>query len=512
MCKFVDAPHHLCVYRKCSECGVERVGRRLRECLGMNVGKKVDWSKWEYVKEGKSLRMEKVTKSGTVDECVSELLQELGPLSRHVFNAEWQRKPLQSLKKELPEGWALATCDFAENFLCRFQDEPQSAHWAYRQVTLFPVVVFSRSGCGELRRDSLVFLSDDVRHDAHLAQVCVQQVLQYLSGIVDSLKKVVLVSDGCAAQFKSKLPFLFLSHTQVLNSSKVAIEKVFFGARHSKNDCDWCRDAVKRAVARDIASERVTVRNAQDMYTHCCKVLSASAEAGNCCHKVQQFFLIEKHQLERKVNSSMLTTVPGSRKMHHLRALAPGVLATRQLSCFCSSCMLDQYQSCLAADHVDEWEIVKLKYSGPNNCMPCIGPAPLTPEKAEMMQPLPSEASEVSSDSELEIPGQFSSDTESPVVSESEWTDNEERETNQPAETDSRPQTDQPTVFDQPTETDRITFFSCIGGELDGCNTFAEVQLVTQRWKEEMKRYVLPFPSVSGNEEVCAAFSICVRQ
>ena len=80
--------------------------------------------------------------------------------------------------------------------------------------------------------------------------------------------------------------------------------------------------------------------------------------------------------------------------------------------------------------------VVKLKYSGPNSCMPCISPAPLTPEKAEMMQPLPSEASEVSSDSELEIPGQFSSDGESPVVSESEWTDNDERETNQPTETD----------------------------------------------------------------------------
>ena len=65
-----------------------------------------------------------------------------------------------------------------------------------------------------------------------------------------------------------------------------------------------------------------------------------------------------------------------------------------------------------------------------------ISPAPLTPEEAEMMQPLPSEASEVFSDSELEIPGQFSSDSESPVVSESEWTDNDECETNQPTETD----------------------------------------------------------------------------
>ena len=48
---------------------------------------------------------------------------------------------LQSLERGLLEGWALATCDFAENFLCRFQEEPQSAHWAYRQVTLFSVVV-----------------------------------------------------------------------------------------------------------------------------------------------------------------------------------------------------------------------------------------------------------------------------------------------------------------------------------------------------------------------------------
>ena len=51
MCEFVDAPHLLCVDRKCSECGVERVGRRLRECLGTNVGKEVGWSKWEHVKE-----------------------------------------------------------------------------------------------------------------------------------------------------------------------------------------------------------------------------------------------------------------------------------------------------------------------------------------------------------------------------------------------------------------------------------------------------------------------------
>ena len=51
---------------------------------------------------GKSTRMEKVGKSGSVLECVTELLKELGPLYRHIFNSEWQRDHFQRLKENLP--------------------------------------------------------------------------------------------------------------------------------------------------------------------------------------------------------------------------------------------------------------------------------------------------------------------------------------------------------------------------------------------------------------------------
>ena len=95
-----------------------------------------------------------------------------------------------------------------------------------------------------------------------------QRVIEYLP-TVQHFKKVILVSDGCSAQFKSRLPFLYLSHTQAPGCSDMAIEKVFFGARHGKNDSDWCGGAVKRAVTRDIAAGSVTVRNAHDMYEHC---------------------------------------------------------------------------------------------------------------------------------------------------------------------------------------------------------------------------------------------------
>ncbi|XP_070184371.1 uncharacterized protein [Littorina saxatilis] len=69
----------------------------------------------------------KSTKKRQLTKSVKELHK------KHVFNAEWQRKQLQSLKAKLPEGWVIVTCDFAANFLCKFQDEPQSAHWGYSQ-------------------------------------------------------------------------------------------------------------------------------------------------------------------------------------------------------------------------------------------------------------------------------------------------------------------------------------------------------------------------------------------
>ena len=114
-----------CVNRKCSCCGVGRVQVRLERELGDQLDQQIKWSKWEMVKMAKSSRMEKVSISGTIRACVTELVKELDSLCRHKFNSEWQRDQLQELKEKLPDDWAMATMDFAENFLSKFQDEPK---------------------------------------------------------------------------------------------------------------------------------------------------------------------------------------------------------------------------------------------------------------------------------------------------------------------------------------------------------------------------------------------------
>ena len=106
---------------------------------------------------------------------------------------------------------------------------------------------------------------------------------------------------------------------------------------------------MKQNVTRDIAAGSVTMQGAHDMFRHCSLTVSESECPGDCLHEVQRFFHVAVDVINRKVNSSMLKTVPGSRKIHHPRVLAENVLATRQLSCLCGFCMSGDFVKCLSA-------------------------------------------------------------------------------------------------------------------------------------------------------------------
>ena len=51
-----------------------------------------------------------------------------------------------------------------------------------------------------------MFFMDDLRHDACASQVFIEKTMNYLSQLW-AFNRVIMISDGCAAQFKSKLSF-----------------------------------------------------------------------------------------------------------------------------------------------------------------------------------------------------------------------------------------------------------------------------------------------------------------
>ncbi len=73
---------------------------------------------------------------------ITKMKEVLQTFTAHAFEAHWQQQQFQKAKKMLKPGDVLEILDFAENYRTAYQNEPQSIHWQYEQVTVHPIVTF----------------------------------------------------------------------------------------------------------------------------------------------------------------------------------------------------------------------------------------------------------------------------------------------------------------------------------------------------------------------------------
>ena len=88
-----------------------------------------------------------------------------------------------------------------------------------------------------------------------MVKTILAQMTEHLPSVMEKLVKMVVFSDGCAAQYKSKLPFYHLSNA----CDKVAMERCYFGSRHDKSACDACGGVIKSAVDDDIRTGNLMI-------------------------------------------------------------------------------------------------------------------------------------------------------------------------------------------------------------------------------------------------------------
>lgn len=77
-----------------------------------------------------------------------------------------------------------------------------------------------------------------------------------------------IFSDGCSAQYKSRLPFYHLSQLQALHPN-VRLRRHYFGAGHGKSLCDSAGGTVKNCATHAVASGRSVIQSAKDLLTFC---------------------------------------------------------------------------------------------------------------------------------------------------------------------------------------------------------------------------------------------------
>ncbi|XP_070207423.1 uncharacterized protein [Littorina saxatilis] len=345
-----------CLDRACQECGVNLVSEKLLASLKSDLNTPVKWYVWQMVKKQKGQRKEKVLQEGKLESLHSELMKELTPLSKHIFVQRWQHKELKVLQSKLNvlPGTAVVINDFSENYLCKYQDEVQSAHWGYNQITVHPSVLYFPCHCGNLVTEYLVFVSDDLQHDAHMVRDITNVIRDHLRQ--KGFCKVVMWSDGCSAQYKSKLPFFFAAESH--------LQWAFFGSRHGKGPSDACGGVVKVACDEDVRNGAL-IQNAAQMHEHLSQHHCLPEEAplpSACCHTLRSFRLIK--DVKRTMPSSALKTVQGTRQFHHIRGCGNRLLKTRNLTCFCDPCLQLTTGECESSHVVQDWvdrEVVVVK-------------------------------------------------------------------------------------------------------------------------------------------------------
>ena len=117
-----------CINRKCDNCGIDTVIQKWTQEAHSKLQKEISWFPWKNTAHSGK---DQVEKRGTVEDMTDELKEEVEPLALHEKTAKWQRQQYQQLAAFLPVGHSVITLDFAENFLCKFQNEVQSARCVF---------------------------------------------------------------------------------------------------------------------------------------------------------------------------------------------------------------------------------------------------------------------------------------------------------------------------------------------------------------------------------------------
>ena len=101
------------------------------------------------------------------------------------------------------------------------------------------------------------------------------------------------------------------------------------------------------------------ITDAKTMYNYLKTKLTRKTKIQNFCnHSRREFFLVEvnRDRPDRAIKSS----IKGTRKLHSVRGITPGVIQTRSLGCVCSYCITGEGGECSSLPYVGAWNTQEL--------------------------------------------------------------------------------------------------------------------------------------------------------
>ena len=344
-----------CIRRQCIQCGTHKFRE---EILKLNEGiesdaKKITWPQWQYVtKEGtEQKRLDVVNVEGTKMELLESFLSHLQTIALHLFNANWHRAQFQYILQNLKEGYLLQVMDFAQNYLNRFQDEPQAVHWAHEQTSMHPIINYYRCPVdGKIMKDEHMMITADLKHDKYVVQKFEEISLSHLKSNGIDPKFIIQFCDNCSSQYKSFGPFEFIS------KSSVPKMRCYYGARHAKSPADGFIGRCKQTVTIGIDARHVVIRNAEECHAFLQQKLT-NDDFAKCNHSLQHFFLVENIDRSEPLVGIRLG---GTMSFQCVRNTGTEfIVEARTVACLCNACLTGDkgnLYSCPNRNYTNDWK------------------------------------------------------------------------------------------------------------------------------------------------------------
>ena len=157
-------------------------------------------------------------------------------LNQHIFRKRSQAASLIDAKSNLQEGQLLMQVDYSDSYKNAEQNEIQSAYFGHTCFSIFTACCYYKAEEGELMKYHVTITSESSDHSRIAAFSCVNKIIKLMEEKIKSIKKVIVWSDGMAAQFCSSSKFVFMLLSTIDHA--IDLEWHYNEAHHGKGLMD----------------------------------------------------------------------------------------------------------------------------------------------------------------------------------------------------------------------------------------------------------------------------------
>lgn len=334
--------NELCMLNQCADCKLKDLEFTYKNNF------KIKFYQWKRVKEEKLIKgekkvIQKIIKAkeyklvSTLIETFKKMLPEF---QKHVFYQIHQASQLKALKENLTEGELLFRIDFSENYIAKYSEEIQSAHFgaSKRQITLHTGVFYVRYN-KKIEAKSFCTVSNNQDHQAHAVWAHMGPILKQTATEYPKTEVVHFYSDGPSSQYRNRINIHLMNITVPRYFSNLNFMTWnYTEAGHGKGPMDGIGGTLKR-----LADERVS---------HGADVTCASDFAdlfkGSKIH-VLEVTDAEVVRVKNEVAKSEIPEIRNITKTHQI-TWTPEIMYSRSLSCF-------RCRNTLYCNHYTIWSI-----------------------------------------------------------------------------------------------------------------------------------------------------------